>query len=70
VVNLSQDFTKKDGGALSFFATKAGKPTKVAHSFVPTDNTLFLFKVSEKSFHRVDEVLTEKKRLTLTGWFY
>ena len=70
VVNLSQGFTKKDGGALSFFDTKSGKPTKVVHSFVPTDNTLFLFKVSEKSFHRVDEVLSDKKRLTLAGWFY
>ncbi len=70
VVNLSQGFTKKDGGALSFFATKNNKPVKIVHSFIPTDNTLFLFKVSPKSFHQVDEVLTDKKRLTFAGWFY
>lgn len=70
VVNLSQGFTKKDGGALSFFATKGNKPTKIVESFLPTYNTLFLFKVTPKSFHQVDEVLTNKKRLTLAGWFY
>jgi len=70
VVNLSQGFTKKDGGALSFFETKQGKPTKIVQSFTPTDNTLFLFKVSKKSFHQVDEVLSDKKRVTLAGWFH
>lgn len=70
VINLSQGFTKKDGGALSFFETKQGKPTKIVQSFTPTDNTLFLFKVSKKSFHQVDEVLTDKKRVSLAGWFH
>ncbi len=70
VVNLSQDFKKKDGGALSFFASKNNRPTKISQSFQPTFNTLFLFKVSPKSFHQVDEVLTDKRRVSLTGWFY
>jgi Rps23 Pro-64 3,4-dihydroxylase Tpa1-like proline 4-hydroxylase len=70
VVNLSQNFTKKDGGALSFFATKNNRPTIIVQSFTPKFNTFFLFKVSPKSFHKVDEVLTDKKRLSLAGWFY
>lgn len=70
VVNLSQGLTKKDGCALSFFAAKNNRPTKIVQSFPPTHNTLFLFKVSPKSFHQVDEVLSDKKRLTLAGWFY
>lgn len=70
IVNLSQGFTKKDGGALSFFNTKKNQPTNIAKSFIPEHNTLFLFKVSPKSFHRVDEVVSSKKRLTLAGWFY
>lgn len=70
VVNLSQGFTKRDGGALSFFATKNNRPTRIVQSFTPTFNTLFLFKVSPKSFHQVDEVLTGKRRLTVAGWFY
>ena len=70
IVNVSQGFTRKDGGALSFFETKKNRPTKVVRSFTPTYNTLFLFKVSPKSFHQVDEVLTDKKRVSLAGWFY
>jgi len=70
VVNLSQNFTKKDGGALSFFETNNNRPTKIVKSFIPTNNTLFLFKVSPKSFHQVNEVLSSKKRLSFAGWFY
>lgn len=70
VVQLSQDFTRKDGGALSFFATENNQPKKIVQSFKPTFNTLFLFKVSPKSFHQVDEVLSNKRRLTFAGWFY
>jgi Rps23 Pro-64 3,4-dihydroxylase Tpa1-like proline 4-hydroxylase len=70
VVNLSQGFTKKDGGALSFFSTKNNRPVRIVQSFTPTFNTLFLFKVTPKSFHQVDEVLSDKKRVTIAGWFY
>jgi Rps23 Pro-64 3,4-dihydroxylase Tpa1-like proline 4-hydroxylase len=70
IVNLSEGFAKKDGGALSFFASKNNRPTKIVQSFTPTPNTLFLFKVSPESFHQVDEVLTGKKRVSLAGWFY
>ena len=70
VVNLSKDFTKKDGGALDLFTTKKNHPQKIAKSYTPAFNTLFLFKVTRKSFHQVNEVLSNKKRLTLTGWFH
>jgi Rps23 Pro-64 3,4-dihydroxylase Tpa1-like proline 4-hydroxylase len=70
VVQLSQDFAKKDGGALSLFDSKNNRPKKIAHSFAPKFNSFVLFKVLPKSFHQVDEVLTDKKRLSLTGWFY
>jgi len=70
IVNLSEGFTKKDGGALSFFATKNNRPTKIMQSFTPTGNTFFLFKVTSQSFHQVDEVLSDKKRISLAGWFY
>jgi Rps23 Pro-64 3,4-dihydroxylase Tpa1-like proline 4-hydroxylase len=70
VVQLSQGFTKNDGGALSLFSTKNNRPTKIVHSFAPKFNSFVLFKVSPKSFHQVDEVLTGKMRLSLTGWFY
>jgi Rps23 Pro-64 3,4-dihydroxylase Tpa1-like proline 4-hydroxylase len=69
VVNLSEGFSEKDGGQLSFFSYKRG-PFKIVKSFVPVFNSFVLFEVSKKSFHQVNEVLSDKKRLTLAGWFY
>lgn len=70
VVNLSEGFTRADGGALSFFSTKNNVPVRIVKSFVPLFNSLFLFEVSARSFHQVDEVLSNRKRVTLAGWFY
>lgn len=70
VVNLTKDFTEKDGGKLSLFETKNNTPTKIVKSYLPTFNTLFLFTVSKKSFHQVDEVLSPKPRLSFGGWFH
>lgn len=70
VLNLTENFTKKDGGELVLFATKNNKPTTPAKKIPPTFNTLVLFKVSHNSFHQVKEVLTDKKRLSIGGWFH
>ncbi len=66
VLNLSNNFSKKDGGSLDFF-----NKNKVIKSFIPSFNTLILFKVIEnKTFHQVSEVLTDKKdRISIAGWF-
>jgi Rps23 Pro-64 3,4-dihydroxylase Tpa1-like proline 4-hydroxylase len=65
VVNLSKDFTPSDGGALQFF-----KGNKIVKTIPPTFNTLTIFKVSPKSLHQVQEVMSNKKRLTFAGWFH
>lgn len=69
IVNLS-DFNETDGGALELFETKDNHPTKVAKSYFPTFNSFVLFKVTPKSFHQVQEVLSDKQRCTITGWFH
>ena len=56
-------------GALCLYGSKDGKPTTVAKKIKPTKNMLVVFKVSEKSFHEVEEVLAGE-RLTITGWFH
>ena len=61
---------KSDGGSLSFFNTKNNKPHKIVKSFYPIKNSLILFEVSNKSFHQIDEVLSNKKRITIGGWFH
>ncbi|MBI1970444.1 2OG-Fe(II) oxygenase [Candidatus Woesearchaeota archaeon] len=71
VMNLTKGFTDSDGGQLQFFdVDKKGHPSVIAKSSLPAFNTLFLFRVSKKSFHQVSEVVTNKQRLSITGWFY
>ena len=65
IVNLSRNFTKGDGGALQLFKGK-----KVVKSIVPTYNAFTIFEVSSKSLHQVEEVKSNKQRLSFAGWFH
>ncbi len=69
VLNLAKHFTKKDGGALQLFDCVRGKPVTVVKSLIPAFNTFILFKVSATSFHQVEEVMGDKRRSTIGGWF-
>ncbi|MDP4012866.1 MAG: 2OG-Fe(II) oxygenase family protein [Candidatus Nanoarchaeia archaeon] len=69
ILNLSE-FKKQDGGQLEFFSTKNNHPIKITKSIIPKFNNLILFQVSRKSFHQVAEVLKNKERRTIPGWFY
>lgn len=59
-----------DGGALALYDTKGKKPNKVTNRIVPTFNKLAFFEVSKTSFHEVEEVLVQKDRLAIGGWYY
>ncbi|XP_059099448.1 prolyl 3-hydroxylase OGFOD1-like [Tigriopus californicus] len=63
---------EKDGGALDLFQTQAnGDPGEVVKSLTPTHNSFVFFEVTPKSFHQVNEVLTQDKtRLSVGGWFH
>jgi len=65
ILNLSKGFTKTDGGALQFF-----KGSKIVKSIPPAFNTFTIFKVSPKSMHQVQEIMSDKKRLSFAGWFH
>ncbi len=65
ILNLSRDFTRADGGALQFF-----KGNKIVKSIPPTFNTFTIFKVSSKSLHQVQEIMSNKKRISFAGWFH
>lgn len=67
VINLSHGFTRQDGGRFMMYDVK--KPQKSVISLIPQFNTFVCFKVSNKSLHTVEEVLTNKERLTIGGWF-
>jgi Rps23 Pro-64 3,4-dihydroxylase Tpa1-like proline 4-hydroxylase len=65
ILNLSKNFAKNDGGALQFFKGK-----KIVKSIPPTFNTFTIFQVSPRSLHQVQEVLSDKKRISFAGWFH
>lgn len=52
------------------FESEDGRPGKVHKQLVPTRNSFVFFKVSPLSFHRVDEIVSDKLRFSLTGWFH
>ena len=60
----------KDGGKLIFYKTKGSIPREEEKAIIPQWNTFVFFKVSEKSFHEVEEVITNKQRIAIGGWFH
>ncbi len=63
--------SKKDGGALEFFSVTAdNQPVKIVASYPPIENSFMIFFVNRKSFHQVTEVVADKKRFALGGWFH
>lgn len=64
------DLEEADGGALALYESKNKTPTKVAKRILPKAGTLVFFEVSSLSIHRVEELLTNTQRITLSGWFY
>ena len=62
--------TKKDGGALALYSSKGNHPYKKIISYLPVENSLFLFEVSKISWHEVEEVLSNRKRYAISGWLH
>ena len=60
------DLTEKDGGALAFYS----KDFRTAKHIIPKFNTFACFEVSPISYHEVQEVVTDKQRIAIAGWFH
>ena len=60
------DLAKNEGGSLDLLSTSYKPIVKI----VPKFNTVAFFEVSPVSFHEVSEVLVDKQRLAIGGWFY
>jgi len=61
---------EKDGGALALYLNKGSHPYKKIVSYLPAENSLFIFQVSKISWHEVEEVLSNKKRYAIGGWLH
>lgn len=71
ILYLSPTLSTKEGGALEFFSVnKENIPQKIVKTYPPMQNSFMIFKVSRQSHHQVAEVLADKKRITIGGWFH
>jgi len=61
---------ENEGGSLMLFSSKNNSPDKIVKKLNPKLNSLVIFEVSKKSFHEVEEVLVDKQRIALSGWFH
>ena len=68
ILYLSQGFISKDGGKLRLYDIK--NPTSPIKEIAPKFNSFVCFRVSKKSLHAVEEIMANKKRITVGGWFY
>ena len=70
VFYLSENFKEGDSGNFTLFDSKMGKPFRAVKKYVPLFNRLLIFEVSRKSFHEVEENLSDKKRYAIGGWLH
>jgi len=71
ILYLVPPWEDQDGGTLDLFnADTNGQPADVAKSFCPVWNSFAFFEVSPVSFHQVSEVMADKKRLSINGWYH
>ncbi|HIH14735.1 MAG: 2-oxoglutarate and iron-dependent oxygenase protein [archaeon GW2011_AR17] len=60
----------QDGGKLILYKTKGSIPREEEKAITPQFNSFVFFKVTNKSFHEVEEVLVNKQRITIGGWLH
>lgn len=70
VLYLSEKIEQKDGGSFVLYNSKGKLPADVAKKIPPVFNSLLLFEVSKKSFHEVEENISNKKRYAIGGWLH
>lgn len=71
ILYLTPEWKESDGGQLVLYnCDDDNNPISVAKVTNPVENTLMMFEVSPRSWHMVTEVLSQKGRLSLHGWFH
>jgi len=72
IFNLSKNWTEKDGGELELFKSNEKKEVlpEIFKSIRPKFNQFNIFKVEKNSYHQINEVLNDKERITIGGWYH
>jgi len=68
VIHLS-NLAAGEGGGLLLLKPGGGRHFTIAKRIPHKFNTLILFEIGPRSFHRMEPLRTEQKRLTVSGWF-
>lgn len=69
ILYLGEDFGEGDGGEFALYSSQNNRPKEIVKKYSPKPGALLLFEVSKESFHSVEEVLLDKKRWAVGGWF-
>ncbi|MFT4312625.1 MAG: 2OG-Fe(II) oxygenase family protein [Candidatus Woesearchaeota archaeon] len=64
------DMEQGEGGELNLYDHKDGTPQKIQKKIIPKFNTFALFEVTPTSFHSVQEVVVDKQRVAIGGWYH
>lgn len=64
------DMKKNDGGSLRLYDNNKGIPRNISKSIIPKFNKIVMFRVSNISFHEVEEVRSNNPRIAISWWFY
>jgi len=69
-LHLSPAPKSEDGGALELFSCNdRNLPVSVTRTLSPVYNSLVLYRVSATSWHQITELVVDRKRLTIAGWY-
>jgi prolyl 3-hydroxylase /prolyl 3,4-dihydroxylase len=64
------DMEDDEGGSLNLFDSENNLPKSVVKKIIPKFNKFAFFEVSKNSFHEVEEVIVDKQRIAIGGWFH
>jgi len=72
IFNLSKNWKEEDGGKLELFESdnKGEVLGKIFKSITPNFNQFNMFKVQKISYHQICEVVSNKERISIGGWYH
>lgn len=72
IFNFNKNWNKENGGEFEIFNSDSNNNVnaEIIKSIIPKFNRFNLFKVQENSFHQINEVTTDKERITIGGWYH
>lgn len=69
VINLS-NFKANEGGRLLLMKKNRMGKLQISKRLPQIFNSIVLFEINSRSLHQLEEIKTERRRLTISGWLY